>query len=105
MLKKHKGGYGQCKVTDFFKSIKTSWVKRYATDRLNDHWCDILDTQFGLTPNTRKIIYEWRAHKFDNVIKLNLPCISGFVKCYQEFCKNFITEHNPKIQTIQPLKN
>ncbi len=54
---KHKGGYGQIKVTDFFKAIKTSWVKRYATDRLNDHWCDILDTQFGLTPNTRKKIY------------------------------------------------
>ena len=93
---KHKGGYGQIKVTDFFKAIKTSWVKRYATDWLNDHWCDILDTQFGLTPNTRNTIYEWGANKFDNVIKLNLPCVSGFIKCYQEFCKNFATEPNPR---------
>jgi hypothetical protein len=93
---KHKGGYGQIKVTDFLKAIKTSWVKRYATDRLNNHWCDILDTQFGLTPNTRETIYEWGANKFDNVIKLNLPCVSGFIKCYQEFCKNFFTEPNPR---------
>ena len=93
---KHKGGYGQIKVTEFFKSIKTSWIKRYATDGINDHWCDILDTHFGLTPNTRKTIYKWGANKFNNVIKLNLPCISGFVKCYQEFCKNFSTEPNPR---------
>ena len=93
---KHKGGYGQIKVTDFFKAIKTSWVKRYATDRLNDHWCDILDTQFGLTPNTRENIYEWGANKFENVINLNLPCISGFIRSYQEFCKHFATEPNPR---------
>ena len=27
MRKKIKGGYGQIKVTDFFKSIKSSWIK------------------------------------------------------------------------------
>ena len=63
---------------------------------LNDHWCDILDTQFGLTPNTRTNIYEWGANKFENVINLSLPCVSGFIKCYQEFCKNFATEPNPR---------
>ena len=40
---KAKGGYGHIRVTDFFQSIKTSWIKRYATQLIDDHWCDLID--------------------------------------------------------------
>jgi hypothetical protein len=109
---KHKGGYGQIRVNDFFKSIKTSWLKRYATIKINDHWRDILDQKFELTPQTREPIYKWGAAKFDQIINLKLPRISEFVECYQQFSISFPTEpnikenrwlempffHNPKIQ-------
>ena len=109
---KHKGGYGKIRVSDFFKSIKTSWLKRYATSKINDHWCDILDQKFELTPQTRETIYKWGAAKFDHIINLKLPCISEFVEWYQQFLISFPTEpntkenrwlempffHNPKIQ-------
>jgi hypothetical protein len=75
---KHKGGYGQIRVHDFFKSIRCSWLNRYATNKIDDHWCDILDQKFELTPQTRETIYKWGADKFNQVIKLKLPCISEF---------------------------
>ena len=55
---KHKGGYGQIRVKDFFKSIKCSWLKRYATNKIDYHWCDILDQKFELTPQTIETIYK-----------------------------------------------
>ena len=69
-----KGGYGQIEVDEFFKSIKTSWVKRYATGKLDN----------------------WGANKFNNLINQELPCISEFVKCYREFSICFPTEVNTK---------
>jgi hypothetical protein len=109
---KCKGGYGQIQVRDFFTSIKCSWLKRYATDRINDHWCDILDLNFGLTPQSRTSIYKWGADKFEKVINLKLPCISEFVDSFRKFSIEFPNEpntkdnrwleqpffHNPKIQ-------
>merc|ERR1711940_34436 len=109
---KSKGGYGQIKVVDFFKSIKTSWIKRYASGGIDDHWCDILDREFDLSPRERTKIYSWGRDKFQSVISQNFPCISEFVECFQEFCKHFTTEpnkfenrwlkqpffHNPRIQ-------
>ena len=93
---KHKGGYGQIRVSDFFKSIKTSWLKRYATSKINDHWCDILDQKFELTQQTRETIYKWGAAKFDHIINLKLLCISEFVGCCQQFIISFPTEPNTK---------
>ena len=101
-------------------SLITSWLKRYATSKINDHWCDILDQKFDLTPQTRINIYKWGAAKFNHVINLKLPCISEFVECYQQFLIAFPTEpntkenrwlempffHNPKIQhAVEGIKN
>ena len=47
-----KGGFGIINLTDFTKAIKCSWVKRYCIDKLDDHWADLLDTFFNLTPDT-----------------------------------------------------
>ena len=93
---KNKGGYGQIKVTDFFKSIKSSWIKRYASGKLDDHWCDILDREFELQPGSREKIYSWGRNKFSPIIAKKFPCISEFMACFQEFCKFFYTEPNPR---------
>ena len=95
-----------------FLNFPSSWLKRYATDRINDHWCDILDLNFGLTPQSRISIYKWGADKFEKVINLKLPCISEFVDSFRKFSIEFPNEpntkdnrwleqpffHNPKIQ-------
>ena len=65
---KSKGGYGHIRVTDLFYSIKTSWIKRYATQIIDDHWCDLLDVKLGLTPTTRRNLYKGGAEKFDPII-------------------------------------
>ena len=93
---KTKGGYGQIQVVDFFKSIKTSWIKRYASGNINDQWCDLLDKELGLTPLNRQDLYKWGRNKLDRVIQKKLPCISEFLKCYQEFSQHFHTEPNTK---------
>ena len=93
---KIKGGYGQIKVVDFFKSIKTSWIKRYASESIYDQWCDLLDKELGLTPQNRHKLYKWGRDKFNDIIQKNLPCISEFVRCYQEFSMHFHTEPNTR---------
>ena len=62
---------------------------------VDDHWCNILDQQFGLTPQTRNTIYKWGAAKFNQVINLKVPCISKFVECYQQFSIAFPTDPDP----------
>merc|ERR1711970_1717230 len=32
---------------DFFTGLKLSWIRRYALEKINDHWCDILDSLCG----------------------------------------------------------
>ena len=50
------GGFGIIKLSDFTRAIKCSWIKRYTIDQLDDHWADMLDKHFSLTPDTRKTI-------------------------------------------------
>ena len=54
-----RGGFGIIRVHDFTKAIKCSWIKRYCMDKLNDHWADILDKFFNLTPDTRHTITKY----------------------------------------------
>ena len=37
---KGEAGLNSIDARNFFKSLKISWIKRYATDRLDDHWAD-----------------------------------------------------------------
>ena len=50
---KAKGGLNFIDAGNFFKSLKASWIKRYATDRLDDHWADIIDRELKLKKSTR----------------------------------------------------
>ena len=64
-----KGGFGIIKLADFTRAIKCSWIKRYCVDQLDDHWADLLDKIFSLTPNTRKNILSYGPECFNYIIK------------------------------------
>ena len=40
---KNEGGLNFIDARSFFLSLKISWVKRYASDSLDDHWADLID--------------------------------------------------------------
>ena len=68
-----RGGFGIIRVHDFIKAIKCSWIKRYCVDKLNDHWADILDTFFNLTPDTRHTINKFCPERFNSIIHKKIP--------------------------------
>ena len=51
----------------------------------------MIDNHFSLTPDTRHEILEFGPEKFNNLIKLNIPCISSIFKSYKIFKNNFPT--------------
>ena len=65
------GGFGIIKLSDFTRAIKCSWLKRYTVDQLDDHWADMLDKHFSLTPDTRKTILTYGPEQFNDIIKKN----------------------------------
>ena len=46
---KSEGGFNFIDARSFFMSLKVSWIKRYATDRLDDHWTDIIDRELKIS--------------------------------------------------------
>ena len=66
-------------ASTFFKSLKISWIKRYALDRLDDHWADIIDEKMTL-----------RGPKAVScMISLHFPCIQGFFRVWLDFNTSF----------------
>ena len=92
----NKGGLGIIRLEDFTKAIKCSWVKRYCTDKLDDHWADLLDIYFKVTPNTRHTILHYGPEKFNKIINLNIPGLSSIFSAYKSLKNNFPT--NPCTQ-------
>ena len=45
---KSKGGLNFIGAWSFFKFLRISWIKRYATDKLDDHWADVIDRELIL---------------------------------------------------------
>ena len=86
-----KGGFGIIKLADFTRAIKCSWIKRYCVDQLDDHWADLLDKHFSLTPNTRKNILTYGPERFNDIIKKNHPGISSIFAAYKAVKANFPT--------------
>ena len=86
-----KGGFGVIRVHDFTKAIKCSWIKRYCIDKLDDHWADILDTFFNLTPDTRHTINKFGPERFNPIIKANIPGLSSIFSSYKTLKQNFPT--------------
>ena len=73
----------------FFKSLKISWIKRYATERLHDHLANIIDRQLKLTKRTRVQILRWGPEALTCMISNNFPCIKGFSKAWLDFITSF----------------
>ena len=46
-----KGGLGMIRLNDFYDAIKVSWIRCYAIDMIDDHWAEMIDTHYALTPD------------------------------------------------------
>ena len=67
---KKLGGFGCINIKDFFSGLKLGWIRRYALDKINDHWCDILDTLCGIEDiSDRKKMLSWGSEYFTEPIK------------------------------------
>ena len=82
---KSEGGFNFIDVRSFFKSLKISWIKRYATDRFDDHWADIIDRELQLSRGRRTQILRWGTVALTFMIKKIFPCIEGFFKAWIDF--------------------
>ena len=50
---KSEEGFNFIDAQNFFKSLKISWIKRYATDKLDDHWADIINANLKVEKSNR----------------------------------------------------
>ena len=88
------GGFKMIKISEFFQSLRLSWIRRYAIGNeqpLNDHWCDILDMILDVTPQERMSVIN-RGSEFltQKVLKYN-PCLTEFLISLQNIQKKWIT--------------
>ena len=103
---KKSGGFGCINIKDFFSGLKLSWIRRYALNKINDHWCDIIDTLCGIEDiNDRKKILSWGSEYFTEAIKKAYPGISDFLTSLRTLNKNWVTpkEKNDNRWLYQPL--
>ena len=50
---KIKGGLGFFFIRDFIDGLKVAWINHY-TKGTEDHWCDIIYSDFNFTIETRR---------------------------------------------------
>ena len=94
---KTNGGFGCINIKDFFTGLKLSWLRRYAIQQIDDHWCDILDTECGITNKSDRIkILGWGAEFFTPIIKKKIPGISEFLQALQTLNRNWVTPKEEK---------
>ena len=82
---KSEEGLNFINARSFFKSLQISWIKRYATDRLDDHWADIIDRELKLSKGRRAQILTWGTEALTYMINNKFPCIEGFFKAWVDF--------------------
>ena len=86
-----KGGLGLVRLEDFVRAIKCSWVKRYSIDKLDDHWADLLDIHFNISPNTRHTILKFGPERFNKLISKKIPGLSSIFSAYKTLKQQFPT--------------
>ena len=69
--------------------VKVSWIKRYATDRLDDHWADIIDRELKISRGRRRQILTWGTEALTCMINKKYPCIESFFKAWIDFKTSF----------------
>ena len=94
-----KGGFGMIRLEDFMQAIKVSWIKRYCIDQINDHWADMIDKYFQLTPDLRKTLLKFGPERFNKIIKDDIPVISNLFTAYKKFKHNHPTDPGTKDNT------
>ena len=82
---KSEGGFNFIDACSFFRSLKISWIKTYATDRLDNHWADIIDRELQISKGRRTQILTWGTEALTCMINKKFPCIEGFFKAWIDF--------------------
>ena len=65
---KIEGGLNFIDARSFFLSLKVSWVKRYASDALDDHWADLIDLELGVDKSNKSQILNWGTETFNDLV-------------------------------------
>ena len=86
-----QGGLGIIHLHNFIKAIKCSWVKRYCIDKLDDHWADMLDNFFNLSPDTRHTINKFGPERFNPIINEQIPGLSNIFLAFKTLKQHFPT--------------
>ena len=77
------GGFKIINISEFFKSLRLSWIRRYAISNektLNDHWCDLLDMILEVTPQERMSVINRGAEFLTPKVLKYYPCLTEFLK-------------------------
>ena len=82
---KSEGGFNFIDASSFFRSLKVSWIKRYATDGLDNHWADIIDRELEISKGRRMQILTWGTEALTCMINNKFPYIEGFFKAWVDF--------------------
>ena len=88
------GGFKIINIADFFKSLRLSWIRRYAFGNkkpLDNHWCDLLDMILDVEPQERMSIINRGAEFLTPKVLKYYPCLTEFLKSLQFIKKKWIT--------------
>ena len=66
-----EGGIGMINLKNFISALKTSWIRRYVIDKLDDHWADLVDTHLGIDTENRDKILDYGPENATPVLKQN----------------------------------
>merc|ERR1711923_675193 len=91
---KSEGGLNFIDARSFFLSLKISWVKRYASDTLDDHWADLIDLQLKVDRPNRSQILNWGTEAFNDLVDSHLPCLYSFFSAWRLF-KTWFNQRSP----------
>ena len=69
---KSEGGLNFIDAWSFFLSLKISWVKRYASDAIEDYWADLIDLQLKVDRSNRSQILNWGTEPFNDLVNSHL---------------------------------
>ena len=75
---------GMINLVNFISALKTSWIRRYLIDKLDDHWADLVDNHLGIIIMERDKILDYGPEKFNTIIKARLPGISSIFQAYKK---------------------
>ena len=81
-------------IVDFFKSLRLSWMRRYAFGNklpLDDYCCDLLDGILEVEPHERMSVINRGSEFLTSQVLNYYPCINEFLKTLQFIQQKWIT--------------